>query len=226
MIVKKQNQVNKERLTFFSDALLAIIMTILVLDIKVPVLQYTTDSMLFSELLKELPHFVGFVISFSIITMLWITHHQFMQRITQPNMTLARINFGFICATAVIPFSTAFTAEYPSSPLAACPVASNFFVISFFLTVMIVYAVKAGLASDDIFPAYYNDARKKRGFIGMFVLAASALIAFVSPMVSHILLVFVPILHSIPVRTPNIVVGRPAENIINTAFEEVNSSEE
>src|SRR6478752_6379901 len=98
MIVKKQNQVNKERLMFFSDALLAIIMTILVLDIKIPVLQYTTDSALLPELLKQLPHFIGFVVSFSIIAMLWITHHQFMQRITHPNMTLARINFGFICA--------------------------------------------------------------------------------------------------------------------------------
>jgi uncharacterized membrane protein len=202
MTVKKQDQVNKERLMFFSDALLAIIMTILVLDIKVPELQYTTDSALLPELLKQLTHFIGFVVSFSLIAILWFTHHQLMQRIAQPNMVFARINFAFIGTTAVIPFSTAFTAEYPSSPLAACLVASNFFVMGFFLTGMIFYALKTGLASNDIFPAYYENARKKRGFIGMFVLAVSALIAFVSPMVSHILLVFVPILHSIPVRTP------------------------
>jgi len=202
MTVKKQNQVNKERLMFFSDALFAIIMTILVLDIKIPVIQYTTDSLLLPELLKQLPHFIGFVLSFSMIAILWITHHQLMQMVAQPNMTLARINFGFICTTAVIPFSTAFTAEYPSSPLAAFLMALNFLVMGIFLTGMMLYALKTGLASSEIFPAYYNKAKRNRGFFGMFVLAAAALIAFVSPMASHIVLVLLPIIHSIPVRTP------------------------
>ena len=187
---------------FFSDALLAIIMTILVLDIKIPVQEYTTDNALLPELLKQLPHFIGFVVSFSIIAILWISHHQLMQTIVQPDLTLARINFGLLCSTAVIPFSTAFAAEYPSSPLAACMMAINFLVMSIFMRGMFSHTYKTGLGSPDFFPAYYTNLRIRRGIVGSFVFVASALVAFISPLVSHILLVFVPILHSIPIKAP------------------------
>ena len=95
-------KIDKSRLMFFTDAILAIIMTILVLDIKVPEMHNTGDTGFMKELIKVLPHFIGFIISFAFIIVLWLNHHDLMESINYANKPFAENsikNAKIFCST-------------------------------------------------------------------------------------------------------------------------------
>ena len=185
---------------YFSDALMAIIMTILVLDIKVPVVEYSGDAALWPQVAKVLPHFFGFAISFAFICALWVSHHNLLEAIQQPNTTLAVLNFFFIGSIAVIPFSTALAAEYTQSPLAAAMLAGNLFLMNGFLVSLHIYAGAAKLRDDSYYSAHFLKIKKMLGLTGSVVFLFAIFIAFYSPTTSHIAIAIVPVLHLIPIK--------------------------
>src|SRR5260221_7167659 len=132
---------NRDRLGFFSDALIAIIMTILVLDLKVSPMENATEADLTHMLISQLPHFYGFLISFSFIAMLWFNHHDLMESIAQPTRNFAKLNFLFIGSIALVPFSTSFAAEFPDKSIAIAILALNLFLMNVFLSFIFLYAI-------------------------------------------------------------------------------------
>ncbi len=93
-------KIDKHRLTIFTDAIMAIIMTILILDLKVPKVNDASDHELGLQLFKQLPHFLGFVISFLMIVIIWFSHHDLMAGLQQPDRTFTTTNFLFTGAIA------------------------------------------------------------------------------------------------------------------------------
>jgi uncharacterized membrane protein len=67
----EQNTLSFERIVFFSDAVFAIVITLLVLEIKVPHLEVLSETALHKELLHLIPKFMGFLASFLIIGLMW-----------------------------------------------------------------------------------------------------------------------------------------------------------
>ncbi len=110
---KKEFQV--ERMIFFSDAIFAIAITLLVIDIKVPVLQTSiTEQAFLSELLLLLPKFLGFVTSFFIIGLYWAIHHRMFGYVINYNGKLLWLNLVLLFSIVLMPFSTALYSEYSS----------------------------------------------------------------------------------------------------------------
>jgi uncharacterized membrane protein len=198
--MKNWQKINKHRLMYFSDALIAIIMTILVLDLKVPVAGYSGDAALWPQVAKQLPHFFGFAFSFAFICALWVSHHNLLEAIPQPNMTLAVLNFFFIGSVAVIPFSTALAAEYTQSPLAAAMLAGNLFLMNGFLISLHIYAGTAKLRDNSYYPARFLKIKKILGLSGSVLFLFAIFISFYSPTTSHYAIAIVPILHLIPIK--------------------------
>jgi len=101
-----------ERLVFFSDAVFAIAITLLVLEIKIPILpKGSPDALYWQALLDLVPSFMGYVLSFAVIGIFWIGHHRafamagrYSGRVLAPNMAL-------LCVIAFMPFVTAFDAH-------------------------------------------------------------------------------------------------------------------
>ena len=110
--LKKEFQL--ERLILFSDAVFAIAITLLVIEIKIPELPH--DSVTDRELLKSLGHlipkFIGFLVSFLIIGQYWIVHHRLFGYVVNFNGSLIWLNILFLLAVAMMPFSTGFYSEY------------------------------------------------------------------------------------------------------------------
>jgi uncharacterized membrane protein len=107
-----QNRLALERLVFFSDAVFAIAITILVLDIRLPT---SADSASNHELLLSLAslwqEYLAFFISFWVIGLFWISHHRkflYIQRIDNQLLTL---NLLMLMMVAFIPFPTAVLSE-------------------------------------------------------------------------------------------------------------------
>ncbi len=95
-----------DRVLFFSDAVFAIAITLLVVDIRVPSpADRTIDSA--TELHAALPEIRSFAISFAVIGLFWLAHHGMFGHITVLNRTLMLLNLLFLATIAFLPYPTA-----------------------------------------------------------------------------------------------------------------------
>jgi uncharacterized membrane protein len=108
-----------ERLILFSDAVFAIAITLLVIEIKIPVLphQEISDDHLLHKLAELIPKFVGFLVSFLLIGQYWIVHHRMFGFVINFNQKLIWLNLLFLLCVALMPFSTGFYSEYAGMPV-------------------------------------------------------------------------------------------------------------
>jgi uncharacterized membrane protein len=110
--LKKEFQL--ERMILFSDAVFAIAITLLVLEIKVPEIprQMVTERLLVESLDHLIPKFIGFLISFMIIGLYWRVHHRMFGYVVNYTRTTLWLNLFFLLAVVLMPFSTSFYSEY------------------------------------------------------------------------------------------------------------------
>jgi uncharacterized membrane protein len=110
--LKKEFQI--ERLILFSDAVFAIAITLLSIDLKVPELskKLITDELLVNSLLNLIPKFVAFLLSYFIIGLFWMIHHRTFAFVINYNRKLLILNLVFLLSVVLMPFSTSFYSEY------------------------------------------------------------------------------------------------------------------
>lgn len=109
---QQESGLSFERVVFFSDAVFAIVITLLVLEIKVPHVDEAHGGSLNAALLGLIPKFVGFVVSFLVIGMMWIEHHRIFRFIGEYDSGLLWRNLLFLLCVSFIPFPTALFSEY------------------------------------------------------------------------------------------------------------------
>jgi uncharacterized membrane protein len=111
--LKKEFQL--ERLILFSDAVFAIAITLLVIEIKIPELPegtHITDAALLKSLGHLIPKFIGFLVSFLLIGLYWTIHHRMFGFVTSYDKKLLVLNLAFLFFIALMPFSNGFYSEY------------------------------------------------------------------------------------------------------------------
>jgi uncharacterized membrane protein len=110
--LKKEFQL--ERLILFSDAVFAIAITLLVIEIRIPELEreQISDKTLLVALVHLIPKFVGFIISFLLIGGYWSIHHRMFGFVTSYDGRLRFLNLLFLFFVVLMPFSTGFYSEY------------------------------------------------------------------------------------------------------------------
>ncbi|HMI78227.1 MAG TPA: TMEM175 family protein [Ferruginibacter sp.] len=110
--LKKEFQL--ERMILFSDAVFAIAITLLVIELKVPEIDRAelTEKKLLQAVAHLIPKFFGFIVSFMFIGIYWTVHHRLFGYVVNYTPKLLRLNMFFLFAVALMPFSTAFYSEY------------------------------------------------------------------------------------------------------------------
>jgi len=104
------------RLEAFSDGVFAIAITLLVLDIHVPVERDIEHGGLVHALLVQWPIYMAYVLSFVTVLVFWVNHHTTFKHITRTNQTFLILNGLLLMAISVIPFTTALLAQYIQRP--------------------------------------------------------------------------------------------------------------
>ncbi|MBK6380513.1 MAG: DUF1211 domain-containing protein [Chitinophagaceae bacterium] len=104
-----------DRIALFSDAVFAIAITLLVIEIKVPAV--SDDMNLFDHqfghaLREMIPEFIGFFISFIVIGNYWRAHHTIFGYVTDYNRKLISLNTWFLLTIVCMPFTTAMMSKY------------------------------------------------------------------------------------------------------------------
>jgi uncharacterized membrane protein len=92
-----------ERIVFFSDAVMAIAITLLVLEVRLPA---EGTGGFGSRILALWPKYLGYVVSFWVIALYWVAHHRCFRHIRRHDRALVFLNFLFLMFIAFMPFPT------------------------------------------------------------------------------------------------------------------------
>jgi uncharacterized membrane protein len=112
-----------DRIVFFSDAVFAIAITILVLDIRIP--PDLVPRELPGRILDLWPKFLSYVISFVVLAIYWQAHHRVFKPIRTYDKTLLWLNFIFLMTVAFLPFPTSLLGEYGEEQVSVVIYAAN-----------------------------------------------------------------------------------------------------
>ena len=100
----REERITADRLAAFSDAVFAVIVTIMVLELKAP------EQPEFSALWPLWPTAISYVVSYLFIAIIWINHHHLMRFVGPPTLGLIWINFAHLFMVSLLPFATAWVA--------------------------------------------------------------------------------------------------------------------
>lgn len=181
----------KERLAAFSDGVLAIIITIMVLELKVP---HGAD---WSALTAVVPVFLTYVLSFLYIAIYWNNHHHLMHTVERVNGTILWANMHLLFWLSLLPFATGWMGEnhFAQLPTALYGVALLMPAIAYY--VLQITIIRHQGAQGTLAKALGSDFK---GRVSPVLYLAAIGLAFVLPWISHALYVFVALMWLVPDR--------------------------
>ena len=189
------------RLEMFSDGVFAIVITLLVLEIRVPeIANSVTRSEFVYELGQLLPKFSAFVLSFAIIYIIWMNHHQTFGMIVKSNRTLMLLNGLILFFTVLVPFPTALVGKYPFQPVASITYGAVMAFLSISNLILYWYVTKNRLINESI-PQEVVEKGFKRRLVGPIFYTTGAICALIFLPASYIIYILIAIYYLFPAST-------------------------
>ncbi len=183
---------NKTRLEAFSDGVLAIIITVMVLELKVP---HGSDL----ESIKPLlPVFLSYILSFIYVGIYWNNHHHMLQATRKVNGKVLWANLNLLFWLSLLPFATGWMGENHAAPLPTAVYGLILLLAAIAYTVLQVCIVKHDKEENALLAAAIGSDLK--GKISLAFYVAAIPLAFVSPWISNCLYVIVAVIWFIPDR--------------------------
>ena len=139
-----------DRLVFLSDGLIAIALTILVIDLRLPNLPAAASSGEISDAIADLvPRALAYALSFTIISFYWVAHLRRFKLIGRADAGLVYLNLLLLAFIALIPFPTSLIGEHGDQPLPVVIYAATLSAAGIAGFLSWVYALRAGLVRAD-----------------------------------------------------------------------------
>ena len=179
----------KGRLEAFSDGVIAIIITIMVLELKVP------HGATIQDLRPLLPVFISYILSFTYIGIYWNNHHHLFQVVQKVNGGILWANLHLLFWLSLVPFATSWMGEngFAKMPVALYGVNLFFAGIAYYILAKRLVAHHGKEAA--ISKALGNDAK---GLISTLIYAMAIAISFVNSWIAFGLYIVVAIIWLIP----------------------------
>jgi len=186
-----------ERIVFFSDAVFAIAITLLIIEIKVPHLEHMASDRDFAiSVVRLIPNFVGYFFSFLVIGAYWIGHHKIYGTIVDWNYGLVWRNVFFLMAIAFMPFTTAFFSEYPTQLVPIVLYAASFTFAGALEILLFRYAVRKRLTDPLADPSELSHLMWRMSVLPAAGIAA-VLIGLFKPVFAGFAFMLIPIAHRV-----------------------------
>ncbi len=189
---------NTSRIEAFSDAIIAIAMTLLILEVHVPQLADASTASVIQGLLGVLPHFLSFALSFVTLAVIWVNHHTFFHSLSGTDGALQWYNNHLMFWVCVIPFATAFLGAHPFVPVVVALYGVVMAMMALAFTLMVRYVFfKTGLLPETV-NLRSRKTEYRRSWIGVGLYTLSIPLALVMPVLSLILFAAVIVIFFLP----------------------------
>lgn len=181
----------KGRLEAFSDGVLAIIITIMVLEMKAP---HSADV---AALRPLIPVFLSYVLSFTFVGIYWNNHHHLLQAVRQVNGRILWANLHLLFWLSLVPFVTAWTGEnnFAAMPVALYGVVMLLAGVAYFILTRVLVAHHA--KDSALAKAVGRDFKGKASVV---IYAAAIPLSFINSWIAWAAYVLVAIMWLIPDR--------------------------
>ena len=189
----------KSRMEAFSDGVIAIIITIMVLELKVP------REAGWNSLLPVGPVFLGYVLSFVFLGIYWSNHHHLLQVVEHVNGRVLWANLHLLFWLSLIPFVTGWMGEnnFAAYPVALYGVVLLFAAIAYFILARALLSIHA---SDSVLAIALG--RDFKGKVSMVIYLVAILLAFVRSWLACALYVLVAAMWLVPDRRIEKTIGK------------------
>ena len=182
-----------ERLVFFSDAVFAIAITLLVIEIHAPELpRHASDLDHWQALAHLIPSFVGYLVSFLVIGAFWAGHHRAFALARHYHPAILKWNVAMLGVIAFMPFLTAYLSSNSTARVPAI-VYCIFMFIAALLNLKVNWTATSPPMVDDAAPREAIDYVRLRGMAVALGSATAILTSMVLPSVGQIGLVSIPL---------------------------------
>ena len=182
---------NKARMEAFSDGVIAIIITIMVLDLKAP---FGSN---FSDLISVLPVFLSYVLSFTFLGIYWNNHHHLLQAAEYVNGAILWANLHLLFWLSLIPFVTDWMGvnDFTAKPVALYGFDFLMAAVAYFILVKVLIA---HYGKDSTLAIAIGNGVKEK--ISVVLYMAGIALAFIKPVLSCAIYVVVAIMWLVPDR--------------------------
>jgi uncharacterized membrane protein len=176
--------ITKSRLEAFSDGVLAIVITLLAIELRPPEVDH--GQSLASALWDQWPTYLAYLLAFAQIGVIWLNHHRLFDQVRRVDGTLLLLNLNLLMWITLIPFPTAVVAEHLRDGGEPTQTAVALFSATLFVTAIAFTGLQMWITHDDRLVHALPSRRevvaaRVRFGIGLAVYAAAIGLAFVVP---------------------------------------------
>lgn len=205
-LVQAPNASDTSRLETFADAVIAIAITLLILEIPVP--HVAEDESLVRALGEQWPSYAGYLVSFLTIGIIWVNHHHMFTLIVRSTHNFLVLNVIFLMTIATIPWPTGLVAEYvrdeANRSAAVLVYGGTMTAVAVMFNVVWRYAAgKRHLLRDDVDPVSVE--RVTRSYVlGPIVYGTATLLAPWNPWASLAIFALLALYYTLPSTGPRV----------------------
>jgi uncharacterized membrane protein len=187
------------RVEAFSDGVIAIIVTLLIFEVRLPDVPPGASSERFWEALVSIaPKLGSFALSFATVAIYWVNHHHFFSGITHTDWKLLWLNNLLLFFLSIVPFTTAVLGDHLDQPIAIALYALDLGLAAAAFSIMGRYVLFVGRLVDEAIPEGDRRTEFRRSLIGTVAYLVCVPIAFIAPVVAIALFVALPITYVVP----------------------------
>jgi uncharacterized membrane protein len=183
------------RIEAFSDGVIAIIVTIMVLELHIP--ETALEGDVWTQLVLPLaPKLIGYALSFLVVAIMWVNHHALMDTVRRVDSAVVWLNLNLLFWMSLIPLVTGFWGDHPLDAPAVSAYGFVLFTSAAAFTLFRRHLMVRERESAELAALHLRIWRKS--LLGMGLYGATVPLAWVSPWVSIAIFVLVPAMFFIP----------------------------
>ena len=179
------------RITAFTDGVMAVAITLLVLNLEVPTVP---GDELEDALVDLIPSLVAYLLAFALVGRFWIIHHRLFETLRAFDSQLMTLNLAFLTLIVLVPFSANLFDKYTDEPIAAAVLGATLGLAALTHWLAVAYTLRRGLVHE-----HHRAANEPfvspvgLGFTGLFLLSVP--VAFLSTTAASLMWAATILLH-------------------------------
>jgi len=199
-----ETQIGKTRLEAFSDGLIAIIITIMVLELKVPH-HASLDS-----IAGLAPVLLSYALSFLLVSVMWVNHHHVIHTVQKVDGKLLWTNINLLFWMSLIPFVTGLLGESDGAPLPAALYGGDLSMCA--LGFLLLRSEISKQHQDKPELVAHHKAMIKKNIFSVVIYGLSIPLAYVSVYFSYFIFVLIPAMYFVPEKKLPLLLGKEVQD--------------